>query len=94
MTVVASGPPNLWTILIAVAATANLSLGTEAYAADTEGIPIVPWPTPATSRLLFIESTYGGHADVTRSRDEAERELMTVIKQTIDNGGKELRSIR
>jgi KH/beta-lactamase-domain protein len=37
---------------------------------------------------LFIESTYGGHADVTRSRDEAERELMHSIKQTIDNGGK------
>ncbi len=33
-TVVASGPPNLWRILIAVLATASLSLGTEAYAAD------------------------------------------------------------
>ena len=37
---------------------------------------------------LFIESTYGAHNDITRSRDEAERELMQVMKQTIDRGGK------
>lgn len=55
-TVVASGPPNLWTILIAVFATASLSLGTEAYAADTEGILIVPWPAPATSRLITVKA--------------------------------------
>jgi KH/beta-lactamase-domain protein len=37
---------------------------------------------------LFIESTYGGANNITKNRDEAERELMNVIKSTIDNGGK------
>ncbi len=39
---------------------------------------------------LFIESTYGAHNDITRSRDESERELMQAMKQTIDRGGKVL----
>ena len=37
---------------------------------------------------LFIESTYGGHADVTKNRGDAERDLMEVIKSTINAGGK------
>ena len=56
ITVVASGPPNLWTMLIAVVATASLSFGIEEYAADTDGILIVPWPTPATSKLITVKA--------------------------------------
>ena len=39
---------------------------------------------------LFIESTYGGPNDITRNRNDAERDLMEVIKRTINNNGKVL----
>ncbi|MGC9190944.1 MAG: beta-CASP ribonuclease aCPSF1, partial [Candidatus Micrarchaeia archaeon] len=39
---------------------------------------------------LFIESTYGGANDITQNRNDAEIELMDVIKRTIDNNGKVL----
>ncbi|MGC8652291.1 MAG: beta-CASP ribonuclease aCPSF1 [Candidatus Micrarchaeia archaeon] len=50
---------------------------------------------PATTRYpridaLFIESTYGGANDITKSRNDAELELMDTVKRTIDNGGKVL----
>src|SRR5580704_8143787 len=56
MTVVASGPPNLWTMLIAVVATASLSFDTEPYAAESDGILMVPWPAPAASRLNIVNT--------------------------------------
>lgn len=37
---------------------------------------------------LFIESTYGGNGDVTKNRGDAERDLMELIKSTVNNGGK------
>ncbi len=37
---------------------------------------------------LFIESTYGGNGDITKNRGDAERDLMEVIKSTINAGGK------
>ena len=37
---------------------------------------------------LFIESTYGGNNDITKNRGDAERELMEVIKKTVQRGGK------
>jgi KH/beta-lactamase-domain protein len=37
---------------------------------------------------LFIESTYGGNNDITKNRGDAEHELMEVIKQTVQRGGK------
>ncbi len=39
---------------------------------------------------LFIESTYGGHNDITANRKQAELELMNAIKNTVTNGGKVL----
>jgi hypothetical protein len=39
---------------------------------------------------LFIESTYGGQDNVTKNRNDIERELMEVIKGTIRNNGKVL----
>lgn len=39
---------------------------------------------------LFIESTYGGHNDISKSRNDSEMELMETIKRTVDNGGKVL----
>ncbi|HVC58075.1 MAG TPA: beta-CASP ribonuclease aCPSF1 [Candidatus Acidoferrales bacterium] len=39
---------------------------------------------------LFIESTYGGPNDITKNRNDAERELMEMISQTIKGGGKVL----
>ncbi len=39
---------------------------------------------------LFIESTYGGHKDITKDRAQAEIELMDSIKRTIAGGGKVL----
>lgn len=39
---------------------------------------------------LFIESTYGAPNDITPNRQEAEIELIEVIKRTVDNGGKVL----
>jgi len=39
---------------------------------------------------LFIESTYGGREDVMPQRQEAERKLVELIKQTIQNNGKVL----
>ena len=55
MAVVASGPPSRWTIFNAVFASGSLSLGTDPYAADIEGMPIVPWPMPATNRLTTVQ---------------------------------------
>ncbi len=37
---------------------------------------------------LFIESTYGGHADITPNRNDAERQLMDAVKRTVQNNGK------
>ncbi len=37
---------------------------------------------------LFIESTYGGHGDVTKNRGDAERDMMETIKATVQRGGK------
>ncbi|MCL4374088.1 MAG: beta-CASP ribonuclease aCPSF1 [Candidatus Marsarchaeota archaeon] len=50
---------------------------------------------PANTRYpridaLFIESTYGGANDITKNRNDAEIELMDIVKRTIDNGGKVL----
>ncbi len=50
---------------------------------------------PATTRFprvesCIMESTYGGHEDVTPSRNTAERELMKAIYKTIKRGGKVL----
>jgi hypothetical protein len=39
---------------------------------------------------LFIESTYGGPNDITKNRNDAERDLMETIKRTISNNGKVL----
>lgn len=39
---------------------------------------------------LIIESTYGGVSDVGQSRKEAQKELVEVIKKTIERGGKVL----
>jgi hypothetical protein len=39
---------------------------------------------------LFIESTYGGHNDISKNRQDAEIELMDTIKKTINNNGKVL----
>ncbi|MEM3791515.1 MAG: beta-CASP ribonuclease aCPSF1 [Candidatus Micrarchaeaceae archaeon] len=39
---------------------------------------------------LFIESTYGGSRDIAQSRQQAEKELMDTIKQTLSNNGKVL----
>ncbi|MGC8710148.1 MAG: beta-CASP ribonuclease aCPSF1 [Candidatus Micrarchaeia archaeon] len=39
---------------------------------------------------LFIESTYGGQADITPNRQDSEIMLMENIKRTIDNNGKVL----
>ena len=39
---------------------------------------------------LFIESTYGGQNDITKNRNEVERDLMETIKSTIKNNGKVL----
>jgi len=50
---------------------------------------------PAVSKFprletLVMESTYGGSNDYQMPRDEAEKRLMNVIKQTISRGGKVL----
>jgi hypothetical protein len=39
---------------------------------------------------LFIESTYGGHGDISPNRQDAEMEIMNVIKRTVQGGGKVL----
>ncbi len=39
---------------------------------------------------LFIESTYGGSRDITANRQDAEIELMNLIKGVVQNGGKVL----
>ncbi len=39
---------------------------------------------------LFIESTYGGPNDITPNRHDAERDLIEIIKRTVNNGGKVL----
>lgn len=48
---------------------------------------------PATTRFprvesCVMESTYGGHEDITPSRNNAEKELMKTIYKTIKRGGK------
>lgn len=50
---------------------------------------------PATTRFprvesCIMESTYGGHEDVTPSRNSAEKELMKTIYKTLKRGGKVL----
>lgn len=50
---------------------------------------------PAATRYprvdtLFIESTYGGSNNITKNRDEAERDIMHLIKSTVDRKGKVL----
>ncbi|MBO5840428.1 MAG: beta-CASP ribonuclease aCPSF1, partial [Methanobrevibacter sp.] len=50
---------------------------------------------PATTRFprvesCIMESTYGGHEDVTPSRNNAEKELMKTIYKTLKRGGKVL----
>ncbi len=50
---------------------------------------------PAVSRFprletLIMESTYGGSNDYQMPRDEAERKLISIIKETIKRGGKVL----
>ena len=50
---------------------------------------------PATTRFprvesCIMESTYGGHEDVTPSRNNAEKELMKTIYKTLNRGGKVL----
>jgi KH/beta-lactamase-domain protein len=50
---------------------------------------------PATTRFprsesLVMESTYGGHEDVSPSRNKAEKELMKTIYQVLKRGGKVL----
>ncbi|MBR5954206.1 MAG: beta-CASP ribonuclease aCPSF1, partial [Methanobrevibacter sp.] len=50
---------------------------------------------PATTRFprvesCVMESTYGGHEDVTPSRNNAEKELMKTIYKTLKRGGKVL----
>ncbi len=39
---------------------------------------------------LFIESTYGGSGDRTPNRYDAEKHIMSIIKRTVDQGGKVL----
>jgi Predicted metal-dependent RNase, consists of a metallo-beta-lactamase domain and an RNA-binding KH domain len=39
---------------------------------------------------LFIESTYGGPRDISQNRHDTERELMELIKRTINRNGKVL----
>lgn len=39
---------------------------------------------------LFMESTYGGSNNITRSREESEKDIIGMIKSTIDKGGKVL----
>ncbi len=39
---------------------------------------------------FFTESTYGGPHDITQDRHDSEKNLMSIIKRTTDNGGKVL----
>jgi KH/beta-lactamase-domain protein len=39
---------------------------------------------------LFIESTYGGQNDINPNRHDAEKQLMDIIKRTVENNGKVL----